>query len=957
MTSNHDESPRNRATYDIDNDGSGVPIHAFSMAANGPLGQKALAVNRQAICHNLDQLRAGMTRLGAIIGQTDATETNEYPEMYDRTAAQLSTMAHKRDEYAQMMQVRGDAVDKVASAIAKYADAGPRRLLSVRDRHPQLGLMLLRLIPYFYGDPREMIEVYEEYRDLVSEDFHFLFTSVPATPAPSQNVDMLRSALDRADKENDSLQRQVMARDAEATASAADVLTERLAKERAEEKLKAEQTARLAAEIRLADSRDAAVKDKDKYLARCETMARELRLSTEIQTAHLNAKEKMGGDLELLQKKYAEGEEKIAQQDTTIQNLLAAENNSTGVLVSLKETIRGMRVEQASARTCHAQEVAELHLKANTELDESMSEVTRLGDLKRRLEHDHMRDLQVIEDNKSAASLTEQRISRLRESERAARKESLGHLSTIAELRLKSDSVKLDLDAAEDRLQIKTRYADEVVARLQQTREKSRSAEAQQHVQIDGYRTEVEDLKDRISMLTREVQQSKDGVATWKQKYEGAQQSAEASDAEKGQVQRRLDQASGQIVTMRLREAQLEQQVTGMQKSYAAERVGLSEQLRRARDDKTALETRADTLDRQLADVSKALEERGHEVDNLTGEVMRRCQDIEQLHDDLKTSKSEHRSLEARLDEAKASERRLQQAEVDLGNELQSERQRLTRRIGALEAQGEVDGVQSLRAMAAMHRFLGELCRVPVKDTHRLARQLEWYGEIEVGPLAPLTHECWTVLDSWPEDTAGIQTRATSDSEELVSLVFELFGAAATDTIVTWAVQEALRRMTVVVSTCVETRVHAQLWEVLADAFVASVTARPDHSFEMGLAFYQVMVVVGQRWPTVPQWDTARVHLEGFINSHEFQPVARMILGTAALTEGDDYHVFSEDLAVFAGKNTFVLIDLKNQTIRHLEKNRWITEDISTVIIQAPVENNIILLYSIEDYNWYLNKI
>lgn len=253
--------------------------------------------------------------------------------------------------------------------------------------------------------------------------------------------------------------------------------------------------------------------------------------------------------------------------------------------------------------------------------------------------------------------------------------------------------------------------------------------------------------------------------------------------------------------------------------------------------------------------------------------------------------------------------------------------------------------------LEALVLFFSELCDCVPNDCRGLVAEIQQDSvhNVVLNPSQP-DFRYWTVLDTWMDDQTKVSNPASNTS--LAALVVDAVRAIASNEPNSWRLQSTLRAMTKTVFECQDTVVHEKVFVGLARLLVE---AQP--SFEVVLAFWQIMQAVDQRWQPPPQWAEEKSVLESFLQDHVYAAVFDLVSGTGQIVENDECHIFQETAVMTRPVvKTAVLVNANDRSIRFFSKKRY-KSLLDQAEIKSPVDGDEVLALRIlnkADMHWSL---
>lgn len=962
-------------------DGSNGQRHEFK---RGLLSRKDQIANRQLVNDKLVKFREGLAQIEAKLFETDAAQDNGYPASWTAEIRDLERLQAKNKELSDRVSKKQADVANMLERFSALSKAKPVKVQSVIDKYPDVGPMLIRLIPYYYGDPRDVTEVYKEYRDLISSDFDMLFSrSLSPTPAPSQNVELLQSRARAIEVENADLQKKIGELETwrgEAMEQASDSRkTETLLLE--DRKAHVEETAKL-------------VQQRQADIKRANSLQEQLAQMKVTEQEYLDEQSKLTEALESCKRDLQTKDNDIDMLNDRVNTLLRVGEDSTTALDSLGQTAKNLQGDQQR----HFAGMKKLREDADAARSRLREVIHKLEDDKRGLEIELDQAKHVGDGLREQEASTRKVMNGLRKEVDRIGQNLLASLvkngEQVSEIRdLKMKNVELNSACGELRVDVRTANSNVDISqrRVNEARDELRKLRDEDQValqlEIDAYKTEVNRKTRQVEKHEALEKSARFDAQRWEQKYETLEQNA-SIDVHKWEQKHDEIEKNVRVTVQKHRalEKAVRANAEGWGKKYE-ESEAAREKAETAREDADAAREEAETtvqsvwnefgtaeeamnrvkaqkdnikrvLDKAREDHSKAVNdmEKKHTQDmtKLTDQLStaieglrvrdnlmtERIRDVDGLRGSLHRERTEKAGLERRVSELTSTltsmERTIHTAgESALGQEqkvsgLELERRHLDDQLlqSRREASGQTTGLQC---------FLSELCGVSVHDCLELAGHLQAHGAVVAATPAGLTrHVCWTILETWTDEPA-LSRPADVSEEGLVPLGFELLRSVVSDKIVTWACQERLR-LVLTAASCSHAA-SVPLFELLAHKFVRAVLSRPDDGFEIGLGFWQVMTVLEQRWPGLHDWDEAKQRLETFLQSHESHGIFSIVLGEAPVVEGVDCHFFHEDTAIISrrGGARAVLVKTKEKSLRFFTKTRWVS-GLWHFLVRSPVQ-------------------
>lgn len=217
----------------------------------------------------------------------------------------------------------------------------------------------------------------------------------------------------------------------------------------------------------------------------------------------------------------------------------------------------------------------------------------------------------------------------------------------------------------------------------------------------------------------------------------------------------------------------------------------------------------------------------------------------------------------------------------------------------------------------ALVLFFSELCDCGLDGSRGFVEEIQKDRNIVLRPAQP-DLQYWTLLDSWTGDQT-VRCDPPSNTS-LAALMIDAIRAVASNNHNSWQLQSILRSMMRTGTEYQKTVVHGQAFVVLARLLVQ---AQP--SFEVVLAFWQIMQVVDQRWQPVPGWAEEKSVFEGFLQGHAYSTGYDLVAGGGGEIVGnDECHYFQETAVIRRpGMETAVLTTVGDRCIRFFDKKRW----------------------------------
>ncbi|ROV91076.1 hypothetical protein VMCG_09613 [Cytospora schulzeri] len=228
---------------------------------------------------------------------------------------------------------------------------------------------------------------------------------------------------------------------------------------------------------------------------------------------------------------------------------------------------------------------------------------------------------------------------------------------------------------------------------------------------------------------------------------------------------------------------------------------------------------------------------------------------------------------------------------------------------------------QAHEGVEGLQGFLARLCLTSPEDPSifaGLARQLQSNGGMQ--SQRPAQVSGWSILVTWGEEEEEEMFEYPSGME---MMALELFRAAVTGRLSTRRCHLVLKGAIELVST--SPTIHAGVFSELASVFVKAVEAQPRDGFVAGLAFWQLLSIVEQRWQL--GLVIAKDSLTAILDAHEYRDIFEVVVGHKSPGECEGCHFFTDTLAVLTrdAPSFAALVDTKDRSVRFFAKSRWRT--------------------------------
>lgn len=544
--------------------------------------------------------------------------------------------------------------------------------------------------------------------------------------------------------------------------------------------------------------------------------------------------------------------------------------------------------------------------------------------------------IEKMKEREEQLTRNEQQLTRrLEEGEVSTGAEVTGLKNRIVELERKADSLEFQLESTEKSLEA----ALEREKKLQASLDKLRMAHGKcggTATSIRGQLTEAQEklldamlAKEKLEETAQELRNDASGLkeSCARERREAAKARGEiqALQREKEEALGRLQQEQDEV--LRLGEArdsldsevtQQARQITDLTEKFTnadVEQQKLRESLEQEKKEHAGATASEEELRRQLSECMEQAREAGEDLQRQLSETER---SLEAARGDVETRQCAHDLLQKTLDghreDAKGQQDTLQGEISTLRTSLSAEtalRQDMTRKMKSNE-----EGTQ---------QFLVRACKIPPGQPWVVSGLAL---EIQRSTYMVATAESrvrWEILDSWTDGLAQEGEEAVQLPSSMELLVLELFGAAQTGRFNTKRCQMAMHKMSEVLLSIPE--VHAGVLIQLGTAVVHEITSRADVSLEIGAAFWQLMIIVEERWksPYQADWKAMRQRLESVLETHRYKEAFAVIAAKTDLQEGELCHFYDNTHAVFCRPSwaDAVLFNKDEKSVRFFAKTRW----------------------------------
>lgn len=952
------------------------PKDQFVNASKGLLGLKESLINKRLIEENFETIQGKLSKLDAKLGQTDAVVKKEvvgskedvvqFEEVIEQCHA-IETRVEKQESTAQAQ----------LELLQKSAGAASSHFQSLRGKYPDLGVAVVRLIPFFFFDrEHSMLDIHPQYKELMEQDFAHVLqqTSLAAVgPAPSQDVTVWQGRLDEANEKEKRREQELQKANKKAEGYRANVSAVR------------EQAAREKADLekRLQE----AEANVDRYKSNCVEKAKEAKkyhnrkLEKDRQLMD-EAKLRLDQEKQLkaAEERLQQYERKIQQKDKenaglseTVSTLTRAKEGTSSAIGTLRSTVNALRDQQEKAKQTYDETLADITADAKEgrkELEDRIQLLEReKRDVEVQLGAEKSRVAELRADVESlqgeGAKLRNEksqlrvRLDQVRNelSEQIGQVEQLQSCNEELQEQHQKDAARLDALRKQTRQTFQQDEQYRSLLRAKEELEVELKKDAQTHAtKVFDLNSKCRGLETTILQKEEELKSERDEIARMTKSWQQSRKLYHEARSEARKHGQKVSDLEGEVSLVNESLTKEQEQNESLQKKLldgkksleAAERRNreltddiarngeyaedlkkrweeTNERLKMTRQERRQLQEgfrkREDQLNEGFRQKENELKEEANGRVEAMMEKKRQQQEeangrLEALRQEIRHQQEEARGrLEAMLKEKRQLQERFEEEKRLLQQSFRQREDELAT-VGKRQLQDFKRRMQSFWTQLAcpVTSVAVEECGVFVDSL------LEWGSRAQPVQLGPVHEQKghWMILDSWmDDDMAGPETLQPSLSNEtctMASLLLDVYRFASSGLVDGQECQIRVRRLIELVSTCSTTTVQVEMFAASARLFVAAVLHRPAESIAVAVAFWQLMAIVEQRWSETLAWGQTKEALEAYLEGHEYSVMFEIVLGRKEVREETGCRFWADSVAVYSQKHATTVLLVDIQT-------------------------------------------